>query len=204
MGANDLEIKKTYELYSDSKLGRMRLKVMCPNARIVWSEILMRRYWHSAQDGRALEKSRKILNLLVRNFIQTIGGCVIRHSNIRASEKSLYRFDGTHLSNTGNEVYLNNIQDAIEQFSSNDGPLVLPPPHPLLIIDFAKKGLMESVRERHICVAVTRFTVHLAGYGKMMTGHVGVPKCASAYILRFFLLCCHIVSMVFSVHQTDR
>jgi hypothetical protein len=69
--------------------------------------------------------------------MQTIGGCVIRHSNIRASEKSLYRFDGTHLSNTGNEVYLNNIQDAIELFLSNDGPLVFPP---LLIIDFAKKG----------------------------------------------------------------
>ena len=101
---------------------------MCPNARIVWSEILMRRYWHSAQDGRALEKSRKRLNLLVRNFIQTIGGCVIRQSNIRANEKSLYRFDGTHLSNTDNEVYLNNIQDAIELFSSNDGPIV--PPHP--------------------------------------------------------------------------
>ena len=131
---------------------------MCPNARIVWSEILMIRYWHSAQDGRALEKSRKRLNLLVRNFMQTIGGCVIRHSNIRANEKSLYRFDGTHLSNTDNEVYLNNIQDAIELFSSNDGPLVLPP-HPLLIIDFAKKGLMESVSEWHICVAVTRFTL---------------------------------------------
>jgi hypothetical protein len=87
-------------------------------------QILIRRYWHSAQDGRALEKSRKRLNLLVRNFIQTIGGCVIRHSNIRASEKSLYRFDGTHLSNSDNEVYLNNIQGAIELFLSNNGPLV--------------------------------------------------------------------------------
>jgi hypothetical protein len=137
LGSNDLGIKKTYELYSDIKLGLMRLKVMCPNARIVWFAILMRRYWHSAQDGRALEKSRKRLNLLVRNFMQTIGGCVIRHSNISASEKSLYRFDGTHLSNTGNEVYLNNIQGAIELFLSNDGPLVFPP---LLTIDFAKKG----------------------------------------------------------------
>jgi hypothetical protein len=50
---------------------------------------------------------------------------------------------------------------------------------------------MESFREWHICVAVTRFTAHLAGYGKMMTGHVGIPKCASAYsanesVKRFF------------------
>ena len=137
LGSNDLGIKKTYALYSEIKRGLMRLKVMGPNARIVWSEILMRRYWHSVQDGRALEKSRKRLNLLVGNFIQTIGGCVISHSNIRASEKSLYRIDGTDLSNTGNEVYLNNIQGAIELFLSNDGPLVF---SPLLIIDFPKKG----------------------------------------------------------------
>jgi hypothetical protein len=44
LGSNDLGIKKTYELYSDIKLGLLRLKVMCPNARIVWSEILMRSY----------------------------------------------------------------------------------------------------------------------------------------------------------------
>jgi hypothetical protein len=35
-----------------------------------------------------------------------------------------------------------------------------------------KKGLMESFREWHICVAVTRFTAHLAGYGKMMTSSI--------------------------------
>jgi hypothetical protein len=40
---------------------------------------------------------------------------------------------------TGNKVYLNNIQDAIELFLSNDGPLVSPP---LLTIDFAKKGVL--------------------------------------------------------------
>ena len=35
LGSNDLGIKKTYELYSDTKRGLMKLKVMCPNARIV-------------------------------------------------------------------------------------------------------------------------------------------------------------------------
>jgi lysophospholipase L1-like esterase len=35
LGSNDLGIKKTYEVYSDIKLGLLRLKVMCPNARIV-------------------------------------------------------------------------------------------------------------------------------------------------------------------------
>ena len=54
LGSNDLGIKKTYELYSDIKLGLLRLKVMCPNARIVLSEILgtvlrMVEHWKSLE-----------------------------------------------------------------------------------------------------------------------------------------------------------
>jgi hypothetical protein len=33
---------------------------------------------------------------------------------------------------------------------------------------------------------VTASLSALAGYGKMMTGHVGIPKCASAYIFYVF------------------
>jgi hypothetical protein len=51
---------------------------------------------------------------------------------------------------------------------------------------------------------VTAALSALAGYGKMMTGHVGIPKCVSAYILRFFLLCYHRVSMVFSVKKKKK
>jgi hypothetical protein len=30
---------------------------------VVWSEILMRRYWHNAKDGKAVELARKPVNL---------------------------------------------------------------------------------------------------------------------------------------------
>jgi hypothetical protein len=44
------------------------------------------------------------------------GHYVIKHPNIRASEIELYRFDGTHLSDIGNDIYLNNLQGALETF----------------------------------------------------------------------------------------
>jgi hypothetical protein len=79
----------------------------------------MRRYRHVAKgDGKIIEKIRKRVNCAVNNFIKNEGHCVIKHPNIRASEIELYRFDGTHLSDIGNDihVYLNNLQGALETF----------------------------------------------------------------------------------------
>jgi hypothetical protein len=42
-------------------------KTLFPNAKVVWSEILMRRYWHNAKDGKAVELARKPVNLAVKN-----------------------------------------------------------------------------------------------------------------------------------------
>jgi hypothetical protein len=98
-----------------------------PNTLIALSNILQRRYWHNANNGKSIEKTRKRVNLLVRNQVISIGGCAIRHCNLRAREVNLYRNDGTHLSNSGTEIYLNNIQGALEHFISSGGSLVFPP-----------------------------------------------------------------------------
>jgi hypothetical protein len=52
----------------------------------------------------------KVVNCAANNFIKNEGHYVIKHPNIRASEIELYRFDGTHLSDIGNDIYLNNLQ----------------------------------------------------------------------------------------------
>ena len=47
---------------------------------------------------------------MAKNFVTENGGKAILHENIRASEVSLYRTNGTYMSQTGNQVFLNNIQ----------------------------------------------------------------------------------------------
>jgi hypothetical protein len=93
--------------------------MLLPQTKIIWSEILQRRYWHTAISGKAVEKSRKRVNLAVRNIVSSIQGYAIRHQNISAKEINSYRNDGTHLSDIGLRVYLNTIQGALESFFEN-------------------------------------------------------------------------------------
>ena len=121
LGSNDLGVSKGFELINNIECDLLRLRVLLPNVKIIWSEILQRRYWHFADDGRSVEATRKRVNLAVKNLVISLDGCVIRHSNIRAREINLYRYDGTHLSDIGINVYLNTIQAALEYFISS-GP----------------------------------------------------------------------------------
>jgi len=89
---------------------------------------LQRKYWHTANSGKAIEKTRKRVNLAVRNIAGSIQGFTIRHVNIKAKEIDVYRGDGTHLSDVGLSVYLNNIQGAFESFLKTEGPSVSPLP----------------------------------------------------------------------------
>ena len=117
LGSNDLGKGKSCGLIIDIKRDIGRTRLLLPNTHIIWSEILMRRYWHVAKgDGKIIEKIRKRVNCAVNNFIKNEGHYVIKHPNIRASETELYRFDGTHLSDIGNDIYLNNLQGALETF----------------------------------------------------------------------------------------
>ena len=100
----------------------LRLKVLLPN-----NGILQRRYWHYASVCTSLEKARKRVNLAVKNLILGVGGYVIRHLYIHARKINLYRFNGTHLSNVGINIYLNTIQGALHCFLLPMSAHVFPP-----------------------------------------------------------------------------
>lgn len=126
VGSNDLGSTKGFELVHDIECDLLRLRVLLPDVKIVWSELLQRRYWHTAREGKAMEKTRKRVNLAVKNIVLGVGGYVIKHNNMRARDINLFRNDGTHLSDIGINVYLNTIQGALESFLSSNGPRVFP------------------------------------------------------------------------------
>lgn len=114
LGSNDMGNEKIVGLIKSIKCDILRLRCLIPNTMIVWSDILMRRYWHTAISGKSMELARKRVNSDIKKFMKEEGQFVINHPNIRASEISLYRYDGTHLTDQGNDIYLNNLQGGIE------------------------------------------------------------------------------------------
>ena len=79
LGSNDLGLTKSWQLFTDIECDLLRLRALLPDIRIIWSDILQRRHWHNATDGKAMERARKRVNLLVRNLVLSFGGCVIRY-----------------------------------------------------------------------------------------------------------------------------
>ena len=122
LGSNDLAILKSNELIELIRLDVLRLQVLFPELILIWSEILPRRYWHFADNQVLLENTRKRTNTAVKGIFKSdIGkGFIIRNPNILSKEISLYRYDGVHLSNVGNDAYLNNIKGALEAFDLSD------------------------------------------------------------------------------------
>ena len=122
LGSNDLGTMKGKELIENIKLDILRLRIFLPGVHLVWSEILPRRYWHFANNQANMEQTRKRVNVAVKSVFTTQidNGFVIRHPNIRCQERNLYRYDGTHLSDVGKDIYLNNIQGALELFANSN------------------------------------------------------------------------------------
>jgi hypothetical protein len=69
----------------------------------------------------AVENSRKRVNTAAKAiFLNEMHKAFnIRHPHIRVTENVLHRYDGVHLSDAGNNVYLNNIQGGLELCFSN-------------------------------------------------------------------------------------
>lgn len=106
------------QLFDVIKTSLLRYNALFKNTTIIWSTMLQRRYWHFAPlgDGPKVEKKRKDVNRMVKNFvIKDINGAVISHDqNISAQDLHLFRTDGTHLSKLGNKIFLNNLKGGIE------------------------------------------------------------------------------------------
>ena len=116
LGGNDLASTSLVVLIRQMKKDLSLLKQRLPHTQLVWSEVAARAKYRGANDDAKVEKARKTLNASIRQHVVKLGGFCIRHPQIVWHASHLYRTDGVHLSNVGNDMLLQNWCDGLESF----------------------------------------------------------------------------------------
>ena len=93
-----------------------------PQTKIVWSQILPRLKWRYSDNMKAMEAARVRINSTIATFVIKNGGHYIKYPDILPSELFIQP-DGVHLSDLGNNIFLNTLQGALESFVANQIPV---------------------------------------------------------------------------------
>ena len=106
LGGNDLTSFTLQQLEKRIKGDLTEVKVLMPHTVVIWSDITARKSYRHARSNAKVEKARKSLNSTVHTHVSRMGGISIRHPSIIWHSTELYRGDGVHLSNLGNDTLL--------------------------------------------------------------------------------------------------
>lgn len=114
LGSNDISYCLPKKLASLMKQDLMKCFEIFPNSTFIFSHLLSRQTWRfiTRMEG---EKRKNFVNWEVSKFVSERGGHCIPHEQIRSNCCDLFRRDGVHLTNKGNDIF---IQDLIEFLKS--------------------------------------------------------------------------------------
>ncbi|XP_067322976.1 uncharacterized protein [Anolis sagrei] len=115
LGGNDLGLLTGKALFLQARADIRKIWWTWPGVHIVWSAIIPRRRWLGGGDVGRLEKARKRVNRAMRVFMIHQRGHFLSHPNITRDDERLYRSDGIHLSELGNQLFLQNLQEGIRR-----------------------------------------------------------------------------------------
>ena len=119
VGGNDIGFHNCGLLRLSLKTLFSQLALMFPQAKIVWSCILPRLNWRNAIGTQNSEKSRARINRAMIHFAVQQGHRAIKHCEFNDKSPGLFAADGVHLSDVGTDLFLLNIQSALETFMSS-------------------------------------------------------------------------------------
>lgn len=113
LGGNDLVSVKTPAIKEIIKQEMAYLREACPQAVLVWFDILQRQVWSgSRRGGKPIEKKRKRLNRIGRKIVMDSGKGDVIVTEIDA-KTAFFRDDGVHLNEVGLEFYLYYVKETI-------------------------------------------------------------------------------------------
>ena len=81
-----------------------------PKCRIIWSEALPCCHYPGSIAKMTMEQVRINYNVMCSKLVLSLGGQSIKHSAIRPDTTALFDSDRMHLSDLGNNIFLNNLR----------------------------------------------------------------------------------------------
>jgi hypothetical protein len=109
-----------------AKYDLTKLAGMCPQSVLVWSDVLPRIHDRGAHADNKMEKTRKTFNSSMRAFVKKENGKAIRHPKIQWYSPELFRHDGVHLNDKGNDAFLRTFHNSIRCFENDPGRYEFP------------------------------------------------------------------------------
>ena len=111
VGANDITDLSSYAWRRELEASVAYIQLRYPNSRLIWSDMLPRQHWRNAISTKVAEKSRKRCQLRARALFSQEGGEIISHNLIHGDQ--FLSTDGVHLSETGQQVFREDLEDGI-------------------------------------------------------------------------------------------
>ncbi|MES9882581.1 MAG: SGNH/GDSL hydrolase family protein [Sedimenticola sp.] len=108
MGGNDILLETNFRMFNAIRSILRYIRAACPESVIVWVDILQRRQWTTAQEGK-----RRRVNRYARQQVDRLPKGTHLTMDIDLSTPGFYRPDGIHLSDVGLEFYLDTLRDKI-------------------------------------------------------------------------------------------
>lgn len=121
LGSNDIFRSDLGDIRARVATNISAIRELLPEVRVIWSDVLQRRVYRGERSRGAGNRSTRNVNSYARRLLASMNNChVIRHANnIRASSEELYRHDGIHLSDRGQEVFRENLSNGLVYFNNN-------------------------------------------------------------------------------------
>ncbi|XP_078542054.1 uncharacterized protein LOC144827725 [Lissotriton helveticus] len=115
LGENDLGLVKGVVLLRAMKKDLSLLHQHWSGCHVLWTELVPRRVWRNALKPKAIDKSRRKVNLEVSRFCSDLGFGRIVHSDICYDAVEFFKSDGVHLSGIGMDLYLLELREVLSR-----------------------------------------------------------------------------------------
>lgn len=120
-GGNDIGNVPLLDLRTKMKEIFQRIQTRLPNTILGWSHILPRSSWRYSNNVKSQNFAAKRINSFMSKLFVQNDGFYISYPEIAWDSYGLFRKDGVHLTELGNDILLYNLQSTLQQICSFNG-----------------------------------------------------------------------------------